>query len=371
MKRIFSAIRSLLSRYGKPAAVASLSALTVSGLLAAWTLAVAQQPYPVPYPAPGNQRPPPNYDSAYPQPGARSTTPQPGTRSRSPEDLRCAQLEHELANEWVVRRQGAESGPAIEAEIRKQDRIFQQSQAQAERSGCYRSNFIFGRSLVRTPKCLRLNDRIEDARRRLESLNAQRQASRGGNSRQRDDLMAALSRAGCGNQYQQQANRGSGGGFFNWLEEGFWDNQPRQGLQTSRIEQFATYRTLCVRSCDGYYFPLSFSTLPSNFSKDTQQCQSQCAAPAELFVYRNPGEEAEQMVSSDGSQAYANLPNAWRYRKEFIKGCSCKQAEYDPTEIAAANEKAQAGSAEKGSGQPPAGSGAQFADDKDKPKQTP
>lgn len=359
----FSGFRTLISRYSKSIAVAVLSAVSASGLLAMWSLAIAQQPYPAPYPAPGAQQPPPNYDRAYPQPG---------TQSRSPEDLRCAQLKHELANEWVVRRQGAESGPAIEAEIRKQDRIFQRSQAQAERSGCYRSNFIFGRSLVRTPKCLRLNNRIEDARRRLESLNAQRQASRGGNSRQKDDLMAALARAGCGSQFQRQANRGGGnGGFFSWLEEGFWDTQPRRGLETSRIEQFATYRTLCVRSCDGYYFPVSFSTLPSNFTQDTQRCQSSCAAPAELFVYRNPGEEPEQMVSSDGSQAYANLPNAWRYRKEFINGCSCKQAEYDPTEIAAANEKAAAEAAEKAGGTPPPGGGAQFADDKDQPKRTP
>lgn len=363
LDRIILGLRALGSRYAKPAMAASVGALAVSGAFAVWSLAVAQQPYPAPYPAPGSQQqaPPPNYDQAYPQP-------QYGGRQQSSQELRCAQLEHELANEWVTSRQTAESGPNIEAEIRKQDRIFQTSQARAERSGCYRSNFIFGRSLVRTPKCLRLNAQIEDARRRLEALNAQRQANRGGNSRRRDDLIAALARAGCGTQYRRQANRG-GGGFFNWLEEGFWDTQPREGLRTSRIEQFATYRTLCVRSCDGYYFPVSFSTLPSNFSGDVQKCQSQCAAPAELFVYRNPGEEPEQMVSSDGSRAYADLPNAWRYRKEFVKGCSCKQAEYDPAEIAAANEKAEAEAMQQ-SGPPPSG-GATFADDKNKAKQTP
>jgi hypothetical protein len=37
-----------------------------------------------------------------------------------------------------------------------------------------------------------------------------------------------------------------------------------------------------------------------------------------------------------------DLPVALRYRKEFVKGCSCKQAEYNPTEIEAANKKAQA-----------------------------
>lgn len=329
--------------------------------IAVYSIALAQQPYPAPYPAP-NAGPPPNYDQAYPR--------QDGSRASS-RDLRCAQLEHELANAWVVRRQGTDDRQSVEAEIRKYDQIFQTSQARAERQGCYRSNFIFGRSLVRTPKCLRLERQIENARRQLESLNAQRQARSGGSNRRRDELVAALARAGCGRQYERQARGGGGGGIFNWLEEGFWDTRPREGLSTSRIEQFATYRTLCVRQCDGYYFPVSFSTLPSNFPADTQKCQSQCAAPAELYVYRNPGEEAEQMVSSDGSRAYANLPNAWRYRKQFVKGCSCKADEYDPAEIAAANEKAEAEAlAKQGDAAVPPGDGSQFADDKNKPNQT-
>jgi hypothetical protein len=72
---------------------------------------------------------------------------------------------------------------------------------------------------------------------------------------------------------------------------------------------------------------------------DAEACQSSCAAPAELYVYRNPGQEIEQAVSLSGS-AYMDLPVALRYRKEFVKGCSCKQAEYNPTEIMAANKQA-------------------------------
>lgn len=361
--RLISNIRRGFARNAKSCLAAAVGAMAVSAIFGVWSYATAQQqpypaPYQQPYPQPGYQAPPPpNYERAYP-PAAQGRRP-------SPQELRCMQLKHELANQWVTRQQGQDNAAQLNAEIRKYDRIFQQTQAQAERQGCYRSNFIFGRSLVRTPKCLRLNNKVEDARRRLESLHAQQQARNDGGSRRRDDIAAALARAGCGRQYQQEARRG-GGSFLDWLEGDFWDTRPREGLQTSRIEQFATYRTLCVRSCDGYYFPISFSTLPSNFSQDVQQCRSQCAAPAELFVYRNPGEEPEQMVSSDGQRAYSDLENAWRYRKEFVKGCSCKPNEYDPAEIAAINEKAEA----EQQGQPPGGSGAQFADDKNKPKQT-
>ena len=83
---------------------------------------------------------------------------------------------------------------------------------------------------------------------------------------------------------------------------------------------FATYRTLCVRLCDGYYFPVSFSTLPNHFQRDAELCQSQCAAPAELYYHQNPGGAVEQMVSAGSQQPYTSLKSAWRYRKEFVTG---------------------------------------------------
>ena len=48
-------------------------------------------------------------------------------------------------------------------------------------------------------------------------------------------------------------------------------------------------------------------------------CQASCAAPAELYVYRNPGQEIEQAVSLNGS-AYMDLPVALRFRKEYVNG---------------------------------------------------
>lgn len=276
----------------------------------------------------------------------------------SAHQLRCLQLEQELANDWTRHQRGGEDPlPKIDAEIRKYDRIYQTNRSKAERSGCYQSMFIFGRSLVRTPRCMRMHNTIEDARRRLADLNQQRSAIANPQSRARrkNELIDALSRAGCGSHYQQQTRRGGGGWFTSLFEEDH--TYTRRQLETSRITPYATYRTLCVRTCDGYYFPVSFSTLPSRFSSDNAQCQKQCAAPAELFVYRNPGEAPEQMVSSDGVRPYNDLPNAWRYRKEYVKGCSCKIEEYDPAEIEAANLKAEAERTAAEQGTNPAGAG--------------
>ncbi len=349
LKQIQLVFQESLARHRNSVLAIACGGVTIFGLAGLMSLALAQQPYPQP-----------GYQQPYPQ--------RPAYQGRRPssQELRCLQLEQELANDWVRRQQSLNDGPGIDKKIRKYDRIFQTSQAKANRSGCYQRNFIFGRSLIRTPKCLRLNRKIEDARRQLTLLQEQRQARRGGQSRRQNDIIAALSRAGCRSNYQfDTRRRRGGGGFLSWFEEDFWDSTPRRGLETSRIEPFATYRTLCVRSCDGFYFPISFSALPGRFSQDLQKCRSQCAAPAELYVYRNPGEEPEQMVSSDGTRAYSDHANAWRYRKQYVTGCSCKAAEYDPSEIAALNEKEEAERAEKsGAG------GAKVAGDKNKAKQT-
>jgi hypothetical protein len=85
------------------------------------------------------------------------------------------------------------------------------------------------------------------------------------------------------------------------------------------------YRTLCVRTCDGYYFPISFSTSTSRFAEDEQTCQKLCpAAEAVLYTHRNPGEEVAQAVASNG-RLYKDLANAFRYRREFVASCSCRQ----------------------------------------------
>lgn len=247
----------------------------------------------------------------------------------------CVQLEQELAQVWVQGNQPNVDLPRIREEIQKNDRIFQGAQAKAERANCYEYAFIFGKTLRRTKRCLALNKKIEEARRNLSRLNSQREAMTNSGARQgrRQELISELARNRCGPQYQRETRKRSNN-FFEDIFGGnnnYYEPQPRfEGRQNLEILPYATYRTMCVRKCDGYYFPVSYSTLSSKFAGDADQCASNCAAPAELFIYRNPGEEVEHMISLSG-EPYSDLPNAWRYRKEFVKGCSCNQAEYSPT----------------------------------------
>jgi hypothetical protein len=262
--------------------------------------------------------------------------------------IRCMQLQQELAS--AQGGSGREQLPGIDKQIQNATRVYQGTQAAMEDAGCFERGFlIFGRGLVRSPKCLKMNDQVEDARRQLEQFQAQRNAiaGGGGNRRRQAELMDALARNGCtgGRPMPQQARRDSGGGgLFGWFGRGGGDEEePAQpeGPVYRSIDPNGRYRSVCVRTCDGFFFPVSYQTYANRLAQDATVCQSSCAAPAELYVYRNPGQEIDQAISLNGT-AYADLPAAFKYRKEYIKGCSCKADEYNPTEIEAANQKAEA-----------------------------
>ena len=91
------------------------------------------------------------------------------------------------------------------------------------------------------------------------------------------------------------------------------------------------YRTLCVRTCDGYYFPISYATSRARFATDASVCRAMCpGTETRLFVHRNPGEDSDQAISADGEGIpYTRLPNAMRYRTQKVEGCTCGRA--DPT----------------------------------------
>lgn len=249
----------------------------------------------------------------------------------------CLQLEQRLVAET---QRGAGSPrdvlPKIDQEMRQIERQIAQAQARVERGDCY-EYFLFTKSLRNTPECRSASGQVESLRRRMSELDAQRQQITGtGDQRYRDDIVRELARNGCGQQYVQEARRldSQSGGLWSTEE----DSGPRGSNQFGTLP-FATYRTVCVRLCDGYYFPVSFSTLPNHFQRDAEICQSRCAAPVELYYHQNPGGGMEQAVSAKSQSTYTQLKTAFRYRKEFVSGCSCKEAEYTP---GAGEKKAEA-----------------------------
>jgi hypothetical protein len=100
---------------------------------------------------------------------------------------------------------------------------------------------------------------------------------------------------------------------------------------------------------------VSFSTLPNNFDRDQDLCQQKCAAPAELYYHsQHPGQGIEQAISHKTRQPYTSLRTAFRFKKEFVAGCSCKPSEYAPSANTAPTP-ASAGADRRAEGPPAAG----------------
>jgi hypothetical protein len=241
------------------------------------------------------------------------------------------QLERRLVSETQGSNQSRDLLPRIENDMRQLERNYQQAQQQLNRADCW-DQFLFSKTLRRTPRCVQLAGEVEASRQRLADLEAQRRQIMGTRERSfQDDIIRELARNGCGQQYVTEMRRREARNPFSTLWGDEDSEAPRGNPNQFGNLPFATYRTLCVRLCDGYYFPVSFSTLPNHFQRDADLCQSQCAAPAELYYHQNPGGAVEQMVSASGQQPYTSLKTAWRYRKEYVPGCSCKAAEYQPS----------------------------------------
>jgi hypothetical protein len=241
----------------------------------------------------------------------------------------CVRLEGQLA---AVDRGASGGDPAKEEQIRRYQDSATRQQAeldrvtlQAKRMGCDSSGF-FSLFNGQSAQCGPVNNQIQQMRGNLEqmttSLERLRSGGIGGADRenQRRSVLTALAQNNCGPQYAN-AVRGPG----NFIDSLFGNNTiapPSADLGPPS----GTFRTVCVRTCDGAYFPVSFATYQARFQDDEKTCKALCpATEATLFTYRNPGEDINQAVSVSG-QPYSSLPNAFKFRTEFNPSCACKAA---------------------------------------------
>ena len=93
------------------------------------------------------------------------------------------------------------------------------------------------------------------------------------------------------------------------------------------------YRTLCVRTCDGYYFPISSRASSRRFSRDARQCEAMCGSESKLFYLPKGSDDVKNMTDTSG-RVYGRLPTAFAYRKALINGCSCKPMPWSSAETA-------------------------------------
>ncbi len=265
--------------------------------------------------------------------GAQAQNPPPPPQGGAANPM-CPRLEAQLA---AVDRGGGD--PAKDEQIRRYQDSAARQQAeldritsQARRMGCESSGF-FSLFTGQNAQCGPVNNQIQQMRANLDQITTNlerlRSGGLGGSDRenQRRSVLLALAQNNCGPQYANALQQQTGPGNFLTNLFGNNNNSSPAGAPPADLgPQSGTYRTVCVRTCDGGYFPISFATVPARFPDDEKTCKALCpATEANLYAYRNPGEDMNQAVSVSG-QPYTSSPNAFRFRQEFNPSCACKAA---------------------------------------------
>jgi Protein of unknown function (DUF2865) len=257
--------------------------------------------------------------------GALPPPPGPPSDGRHPV---CVRLEGHLAA--LDRGAGGADGRAeqikrYEEAANKQQAELDRAVAQSRRLGCDSGGFFLFRA-AQHPQCDPLNAQIRQMRTNLDQMLAglnRLQGGGGAQDEQRRAILIALGQNGCGPQYRV-AEPSRARGLFDSLFGS--PDSTEANLPEGTLAPSGAFRTVCVRTCDGYYFPISYSTTPARFGEDERACQRMCpAAEVALFTHRTTGEDMKSAVSING-RAYSELPNAFRYRQELNPACSCRRA---------------------------------------------
>lgn len=207
----------------------------------------------------------------------------------------------------------------------RQQRELNRTAAYAERLGCTRTRFLFF-GKAPPPQCGAINARIAQMRANLANLRGHvANADYGRQTRLRE--MQARYNYNC-RQRTAVAPRER-----NFFERLFGGNEPAQRYEDLPIEppkeQVADDRphggsqAVCVRTCDGGFFPVSYSARRSQTGDLAELCEALCPnTEAKLYTHR-AGSSIDTAVSNDG-EPYSDLANAGKYRTSFNPSCTCK-----------------------------------------------
>ena len=223
--------------------------------------------------------------------------------------------------------------------------------------------------LFQSGQCAALGQHIGRMQANLGHLEAQ--SSGGGNGAQRARLMAAYDANGCRGGTRQAARGGffgddpperqvyrryeapgsrpqtayqaPSGGFGGFIEHLFGggrrelppDEPPAMaerppsdrplsplGEDQEQRPRGVGHRAVCVRLCDGAFFPMTSSPRPGAAVDEEEMCQLQCPG-TEVALFRMRDDRIENAVSSTG-RSYTSLPNALRFRSRFDAACTCR-----------------------------------------------
>jgi len=230
----------------------------------------------------------------------------------------CQGLRNQLV---ALDRAGDARANAYISAVHRQIAEIQRAAGYARQIGCGNTRFlIFGSDPP--PQCAELTARLGRMQANLANLQSQAERLSGGPSimARRAQIEAAMTQY-CGieprdmDQYPgREADNGDEGAA-----------QPDTPSDDSNSGTQLVGKPVCVRLCDGYFFPLA-SLGKRGADGVAEMCQAQCpGAETEPFFMGSSDDIAQ--ATGQGGKSYMELTNALRYQKATVAGCSCRRVD--------------------------------------------
>ena len=256
----------------------------------------------------------------------------------------CRQLQAELASVGTGGRASPTQIRKYDSAIVRQGEEMAKARSRAQRAGCGFS--LFGGNIA---TCAALNASLDRMNRNLDTLRSQRaRLARGGSRRDRARVMASLDAHGCRGakvaEKRPHDQKNANTGFLDQpaQDDALPPDTPEESAETGYLAPLidlsvekaprpqGEFRTLCVRTCDGYFFPMSNAASVRDFERDQKNCESSCpGTQIQVFYTRGFDDDPAAMISSADGKPYSELPTAYRYKKSGEPGapvCGCNVA---------------------------------------------
>lgn len=265
----------------------------------------------------------------------------------------CRQLEADLA----AASRGGGGKPAL---LRKYDDAIARQRQQISKAVSQSSSAGCGFSLSRRNAnvCAALDATIDRMAANLDDLQAKRaELDSGGSRRDRARILTSLDANGCRDEAapskpapvrEASDEKGNGNLLDQFLgSESDAPDQPEEPSQAEELSQPGNirtplnnadmgqlrgeFRTMCVRTCDGYFFPMSNAASLGDFERDQKNCESSCpGTEMQVFYTRGTNGDSASMTSSVTGRPYIELPTAYLYKQSDMPrppACGCNAAQ--------------------------------------------
>lgn len=105
--------------------------------------------------------------------------------------------------------------------------------------------------------------------------------------------------------------------------EGGDATRPAETETPEQTGEIGGAKAVCVKTCDGSFFPVSYSASRGNLASLEAMCHATCPNAETKLYTLDMAAEISQAVDKQGV-SYAELPAANRYTKKYDAACSCR-----------------------------------------------